>query len=188
MGQTPHTARGTDPSTGAGSDGGAAGGAGVLADGHAGAEEAGPCQAQLGGGRLPASLGGPQHPSWAGGVGGHPQRPEESSPGSGMCVSLRNPSLSRGWCSWSPQPEHPLELPNPCSPTAVKTGQKLRQEPLQQKEKKEKPEAERLVHRQQENKPGSHNSPRFVFTSRRVGSRWRAEGRRPPRDPARFWV
>lgn len=42
--------------------------------GTPGAEKPGPCQTQLGSGRLPASLRGPQHPLWVGVVGGPPAK------------------------------------------------------------------------------------------------------------------
>lgn len=110
--------------------------------------------------------------------GGHLQRPGESRPGTRMCVSLRKPSLSRGWCSWSPRPEHPLELPSPSSLTAVKTGQKCRLEPLQEKEKRrnQKQRASCTGSRKTNPAPTIH---RGLFSPR---AGWEADG--VPRDGA----
>lgn len=173
MGWAPQTVWGTSPNMGAGSDGGAAGGAGV--PGQRGLV---PAKHSSAVGGFPQASGVPStRRGWEVCVG-HLQRLGESSPCTGMLVSLRNPSLGRGWCSWSPQPEHPLELPSPWSPTAMKMGQKLWLEPFQQKEERrnQRQSASCTSSRKTNPAPTIH---RGLFSPR---AGWEADG--VPRDGA----
>lgn len=119
MGWAPHVGWGAGPSTGAGGDGDSARGAR--------AEGPGPCQAQFGGKRLPASFGGPQHPSWVRGVCGGTCKGWGKAILAMGCVFLQEtPVSAEVGAAAAPSPSIPWCSP---APGCENGGRKLRLEP-----------------------------------------------------------